>query len=100
MGKATSVILGERYDAIVARQIADGHYGSAHEIIRAALTLLEKHDRKLSALSDRPFATFDEWTGEADEKAYTHLELASPDRKGGGFTAFAWHDRSPRVPAL
>jgi antitoxin ParD1/3/4 len=50
MSKNTSFSLGEHFSAFIETKIAEGRYGSASDVVRAALRLLEEHDTKLEAL--------------------------------------------------
>ncbi len=49
-GKSTSVVLGEHFNRFVRGQIATGRFGSASEVVRAALRVLEEREVKLAAL--------------------------------------------------
>ena len=50
MARNTSVSLGGHYDAFITSQLDQGRYGSASEVIRAGLRLLENDETKLAAL--------------------------------------------------
>lgn len=52
MPKNTSISLGDHFDDFIQRQIRSGRYGSASEVVRASLRLLEEHEQKIAALRD------------------------------------------------
>jgi antitoxin ParD1/3/4 len=50
MPKNTSVVLGDHFTNFIERQIEQGRYGSASDVVRAGLRLLEEHEMKVEAL--------------------------------------------------
>jgi len=64
MAKNTSITLGDHFDSFIASQIQTGRYGSASEVIRSALRLLETQETKLNTL--RQLLVAGEESGEAE----------------------------------
>ncbi len=50
MAKNTSITLGEHFDSFIASQIQSGRFGSASEVVRAALRLLENTETRLETM--------------------------------------------------
>jgi antitoxin ParD1/3/4 len=52
MSKNTSISLGDHFASFIDQQIQAGRYGSASEVVRAGLRLLEEHEARVKALQD------------------------------------------------
>jgi antitoxin ParD1/3/4 len=50
MAKNASISLGNHFDEFITRQITDGRYGSASEVVHAGLRKLEDEEKKLNTL--------------------------------------------------
>jgi antitoxin ParD1/3/4 len=50
LGKNTSIVISDRLADFVERQVAEGRYGSASDVVRAGLRLLEEQETRLAAL--------------------------------------------------
>ncbi|MEN3157704.1 type II toxin-antitoxin system ParD family antitoxin [Alkalimonas sp. NCh-2] len=64
MAKNTSITLGDHFESFIRSQIENGRYGSASEVIRSALRLLENQEAKLQSL--RQLLLEGEQSGDAD----------------------------------
>ena len=72
MPKNTSVTLGEHFETFIHRQIQAGRYGSASEVVRASLRLLEEHEQKVEAL--RQALLDGEASGDAGELDFDEIK--------------------------
>jgi len=64
MAKNTSITLGDHFEGFISEQVQSGRYGSASEVIRSALRLLENQEAKMKTL--RQLLQQGEQSGDAD----------------------------------
>lgn len=52
MAKNTSMSLGDHFAGFIETQVSNGRYGSASDVVRAGLRLLEEHEARVQVLKD------------------------------------------------
>jgi antitoxin ParD1/3/4 len=50
MAKNTSIIIGDHFGEFIERQVSEGRYASASDVVRAGLRLLEEREIRIEAL--------------------------------------------------
>jgi len=55
MARNTSIKLGDHFDDFITSQVKNGRYGSASEVVRQGLRMLEEHEHKVEALRQAIF---------------------------------------------
>lgn len=50
MAKNTSMSLGDHFAGFIETQVSNGRYGTASDVVRAGLRLLEEHEAKVEVL--------------------------------------------------
>ena len=65
MTRNTSISLGDHFTKFIDAQVQGGRYGSASDVMRAGLRLLEEHEAKVKALENALIAG--EQSGEVRE---------------------------------
>ena len=80
MPRNTSVTLGEHFERFIAKQIKAGRFESKSEVVRAAMRLLEEHEKKLATL--RKALIEGEQSGDA--VPFAMAEVLNEARKEGG----------------
>ncbi len=83
MPRNTSVTLGEHFERFIAKQIKAGRFESKSEVVRAAMRLLEEHEKRLATL--RQALVEGEESGDAVPYAMSSiLKEARKERRSGG----------------
>ncbi|HEY4166475.1 MAG TPA: type II toxin-antitoxin system ParD family antitoxin [Reyranella sp.] len=77
MGKNTSFSLGEHFSTFIDEKVEEGRYGSASDVVRAGLRLLEEHEAKVAALQ----AALDEGEASGDAGPFDLKAFIASKRK-------------------
>jgi antitoxin ParD1/3/4 len=83
MAKNTSISLGDHFEGFISKQIESGRYGSASEVVRASLRLLEEHEQKIGAL--RQALIDGENSGDAGELDMNEIKSKARRRTGSRY---------------
>ena len=79
LSRATSMILGEHFDTLIAQQMQSGRYSTASEVVRDALRLFEQQQVAIQRLSDAVDEGFA--SGFTDEIDWNALEKRADNIK-------------------
>jgi len=52
LARNTSVTIGDHFTGFISEQVQAGRYGSASDVVRAGLRLLEEHEARVRSLQD------------------------------------------------
>lgn len=69
-----NVSIGERWEDFVAEAVRSGRYGSASEVVREGLRLVEEREAKLAALRQTLVASLAEGGGVGDAELGRELD--------------------------
>lgn len=71
-----NVSIGQRWEEFVASAVESGRYGSASEVVREGLRLVEEREAKLQALRDSLNAAIERGGSHTDEEVAAAVEAA------------------------
>ncbi len=80
-----NVSIGERWEAFVETTVRSGRYGSASEVVREGLRLVEEREARLRALQDTLNASIAEGGHASDDELGTALEAKAAELANAGF---------------
>ena len=75
MAKNTSITLGDHFEDFITTHVEAGRYGSASEMMRAGLRLLEEHEYKVGSL--RQALVEGEESGDAGTLDFSEIKRAA-----------------------
>ena len=80
-----SVSIGSRWEGFVENTVKSGRYGSASEVVREGLRLVEEREAKLQALRDTLNSSIAAGGRFTDEDVTVALEAQAADLAKAGF---------------
>jgi antitoxin ParD1/3/4 len=78
-----NVSIGERWETFVDRIVREGRYGSASEVVREGLRLVEEREARLKALRTMLDTTASGEAGESDVDRALETRVSQLVAKGG-----------------
>lgn len=82
-----NVSIGERWEHFVEAAVKEGRYGSASEVVREGLRLVEEREARLKALRDHIQAAISDNHRLNDDDVAAGIEAALDNWEGGRRTA-------------
>jgi antitoxin ParD1/3/4 len=73
---AMNVSIGQRWESFVEGALKTGRYGSASEVVREGLRLVEEREVKLHALRETLNASIERGGAHSDEAVGSHIDAA------------------------
>jgi antitoxin ParD1/3/4 len=80
-----NVSIGDRWEGFVNTVVKNGRYGSASEVVREGLRLVEEREAKLRALQDTLSASIAEGCRGGDHELEAALEAKAAELAKAGF---------------
>jgi antitoxin ParD1/3/4 len=79
-----NVSIGERWEGFVENAVKSGRYGSASEVVREGLRLVEEREARLRALQDTLNASIAEGSPASDDELGQALEAKAAELANAG----------------
>ena len=80
-----NVSIGERWEGFVEHAVKSGRYGSASEVVREGLRLVEEREARLQALRDTLNASIAEGGAITDDELAASLDAKAAELAKEGF---------------
>ncbi|CDZ40758.1 type II toxin-antitoxin system ParD family antitoxin [Neorhizobium galegae] len=80
-----NVSIGPRWEKFIEEAVQDGRYGSASDVVREGLRLVQEREAKLSALRDTLQRSFERGGDVTEEELDASLEAAAEELRKEGY---------------